>query len=188
MVDERGAVRPIELPDALGIAGNVRCGELFSHRRELPDLLAIQMLDVLHERRPVLEPVLAGEHELGIGERDLAADAGHDRRDSLLCGAVAGARGFQQILGLLPELFKRRPGRKTGIDVRHDDLLSSRPCPHTGPKEDHNAWYRTTAGGLGPFRGREASCTPRGVYTCRVGLAKRAPAAWRRRSSFGDKI
>ena len=85
--------------------------------------------------RPSVEPVLAGDDELRGGKRERAPWV--DDADALECGGVSGAMKPQQILGLFVKLRERR-ARGEARGIRHDDLLSHRPYPHDGQKEDRN--------------------------------------------------
>ena len=63
-------------------------------------LLLLERVDVLLERRPIGEAVLAREHELRVAEHD-ALLVGEHGADAVARFGVAGGEGLEQLLRLL---------------------------------------------------------------------------------------
>jgi hypothetical protein len=108
---------------------------------------------------PAREAVLAGDHELGVGELELVGLAGA----RVVCGdalerlRVAVAARAQQVLGALAQLLQARGARqRVG---RHDSLLSGWPVVRRlrAGKEGVGRDTARHRGGLGPARGRDAA-------------------------------
>src|SRR5262245_36805924 len=98
--------------------------------------IAVELLDVPFEPWPTRKAVFARDHPLGVAQLRIAADnivrtigvtrvAVAETRERF---AIAGAHGFQKILGALALLRQVRRGRQIdSIGIGHDVLLSSPP-------------------------------------------------------------
>jgi hypothetical protein len=110
------------------------------------------------ELRPAREAVLAGDHELGVGELEIAAAGarvvGGDALERL---GVAGAVRAQQLLRALAQLLQARGARQR--IGRHDSLLSGWPVVRRlrAGKEGVGRDTAPRRGGLGPSRGQGAA-------------------------------
>src|SRR5262245_40012306 len=90
---------------------------------------------------PVLEPVLACQHELDVGKRGVDA---------------LGAKGLDAILGLLPQLLERGARGKLRSGIGHGDLLSMLPVSACRAERRSEVVDPAMPGGLSPSRGRGA--------------------------------
>src|SRR5438045_6441551 len=117
---------------------------------------------------PARESVLAGEHQLRVGECDWFAgnDAWMMRVKAVCRRSVIAAIRLQQFFGLFAELLQRwtrGQGQRRGR-TRHRISFRWRPRPHDGLKEDQAFQLLLRSGGLGPFRGRVRPVTRSGTY------------------------
>jgi|HubBroStandDraft_6_1064221.scaffolds.fasta_scaffold472588_2 hypothetical protein len=113
-------------------------------------------LDVAAHPSPAGKAVLAGEDQLGGGQREPVGRrrAGMPPRHSGQRGRLAAAHGALQLPGLVAELVQVRVLGEQGD--RHHSLLSlCRPVRDAGRKEGLNSDAVTlpSMGGLSPFRG-----------------------------------
>jgi hypothetical protein len=111
-------VQPLADEDAHGLP--VAVGETGVDHR-LPALLPGEhverrLLDRTTQLRPGTEAVLAGEHELRVGEQE-PVGAGAGCSGTRERGGVAGAMGADELLRLAPVVLEARPFRK----VTHDE-------------------------------------------------------------------
>src|SRR5438552_11184665 len=76
---------------------------------------------------------------------------------------IVRAEISEQLFCLFAELHERRTRRQRRGRNRHKISFRYRPRPHDGLKEDQT-FSSNQSGGLGPFRGRGASCDAIGTY------------------------
>ena len=99
-------------------------------------ILALLRNDVLPERRPVLEAVLAGDDELRVGQYD-SGFVGQDGPDTAVRFGVSSSKGLEQLPGLpflLVEIRRRR--ERSGERGRHRTPPSvDGRRPHSRPEE-----------------------------------------------------
>ena len=116
----------VEAREGVGITG-VRGDQIAGEAcRSDPDRTGVGGFDVVHEPRPALEPVLAGQRELRVGERRIGRLVGLAR-----CGARVPARRrrrSRQARNSSLACFRScssdgRAGSR-GRRIGHDDLLS----------------------------------------------------------------
>ncbi len=115
-----------------------------------------------HELGPARCVIAASQHQLRVGKRGV----GEIESWRMMCTEVIDRCGIpiakraQEILGLVAELIEIRTGREL-TDGHVEPPLDARG-PHAPGEGGSNRTLATVAGsgGLGPARGREASCTP----------------------------
>src|SRR5262245_36292524 len=114
------------------------------------------LLDLVLERGPALETVLARQGELSLSEPDvlLVRECG---ADALTRVRRAAPMVREQLLGELAMLLQVRAcGQRSANGSRHDNLLRCGRRPHIGPKEVEACRAVPARGGRSPFRGPEA--------------------------------